>query len=59
MHLNTLEIVGFKSFSTKIYPKFESGMTAILDSNGCGKNNVSDTVRGISMKLGTYSGPQK
>jgi chromosome segregation protein len=45
MYLNKLEIIGFKSFADKVRVEFDSGMTAIVGPNGCGKTNIVDAVR--------------
>lgn len=45
MYLSKLEIIGFKSFADKIAVDFDSGMTAIVGPNGCGKTNIVDAVR--------------
>ncbi len=51
MHLERLEIQGFKSFASKNVlmfpdPKGESkGITAIVGPNGSGKSNIADAVR--------------
>lgn len=45
MYLSKLEIFGFKSFADKINVDFDSGMTAIVGPNGCGKTNIVDAVR--------------
>ena len=44
MHLQRLEISGFKSFPDRAELSFESGVTAIVGPNGCGKSNVVDAI---------------
>ena len=44
MHLERLEINGFKSFSDRSELAFDKGVTAIVGPNGCGKSNVADAI---------------
>lgn len=45
MYLSKIEIIGFKSFAQRINLQFDSGMTAIVGPNGCGKTNIVDAIR--------------
>jgi chromosome segregation protein len=44
MHLERIEISGFKSFSDRSELAFDRGVTAIVGPNGCGKSNVADAL---------------
>ena len=45
MKFKKMEIYGFKSFADKLEVSFDSGVTAIVGPNGCGKSNVADGIR--------------
>jgi chromosome segregation protein len=45
MYLSKIEIIGFKSFAHRVNVNFDSGVTAIVGPNGCGKTNIVDAIR--------------
>lgn len=47
MRLKRLECYGFKSFADRVSFDFDSGITAIIGPNGCGKSNIVDAIKWV------------
>lgn len=44
LRLESLELIGFKSFADRTKVAFPDQITAIIGPNGCGKSNLSDAI---------------
>ena len=47
MYLSNLTVFGFKSFIDRLTIDFQSGITALVGPNGCGKSNIVDAIRWV------------
>ncbi|MFQ5802139.1 MAG: chromosome segregation protein SMC [Candidatus Methylomirabilales bacterium] len=47
MYLSNLTLFGFKSFIDRLTVDFQSGITALVGPNGCGKSNIVDAIRWV------------
>jgi chromosome segregation protein len=47
MHVDRIELIGFKSFSERTIFNFHPGITCFVGPNGCGKSNIVDAFRWV------------
>jgi len=53
VHLEKLQMRGFKTFAEKTELGFGPGITAIVGPNGVGKSNIADAVLWVLGEQGT------
>ena len=47
MRLDSVDMLGFKSFCDRQQVSFGGGVTGIVGPNGCGKSNISDAINWV------------